>query len=294
MAINVFKSGGIGRYYFKENNIEYGPFQLDWMLQFVDADTPVKVSNSKWCLAKQHPDFIKYFNIKEVVKPAIPYTVPIEPVKNNYSNLIIGLGLVVVVLLFGIYIFKNSNKNESDDEIARQKQMVLDSIAVVNAQQQNLLQQQQDSINNLNTNRLDSLKESERKLIFLQNQNMIAEKILNYYSDIINNNFNANNYYADQVFQYITLNDVTPDEINDVLSNKDDYTNENIIFDKSTFVFQRELDNVYYFNYSINYSCFRTRKNKTQTCDVDIEIGFDEEFKIKSYKEMNIRNLTFE
>ena len=63
---------------------------------------------------------------------------------------------------------------------------------------------------------------------------------------------------------------------------------------KSTFVFQRELDNVYYFNYSISYSCFRTRKNKTQTCDVDIEIGFDEEFKIKSYKEMNIRNLTFE
>jgi hypothetical protein len=294
MAINVFKSGGIGRYYFKENNIEYGPFQLDWMLQFVDADTPVKVSNSKWCLAKQHPDFIKYFNIKEVFKPAIPYTVPIEPVKNNYSNLIIGLGLVVVVLLFGIYIFKNSNKNESDDEIARQKQMVLDSIAVVNAQQQNLLQQQQDSINNLNTNRLDSLKESERKLIFLQNQNMLAERILNYYSDIINNNFNANNYYADQVFQYISLNDVTPDEINDVFLNKDDYTNENIIFDKSTFVFQRELDNVYYFNYSISYSCFRTRKNKTQTCDVDIEIGFDEEFKIKSYKEMNIRNLTFE
>ncbi len=142
--------------------------------------------------------------------------------------------------------------------------------------------------------RLDSLKINEKKLIFLQNQNLLVEKVKNYYLDITNNEFNASNYYADQVNQYITLTDVTSEEINDIFSNKHDYMNENIVFDESTFIFQREFENIYYFNYSINYSCFRTRKNKTQTCDVDIEVGFDENYKIKSYKELKIRNLTFE
>ena len=293
MAINIFKSGSIGRYYFKENNIEYGPFQFDWILQYVNADTQVKVTNSNWCPAKQHPDFKKYFNIQDVIEREY-YTPIVEPSNNKSSNALIVV--IIVVFLFLGYIFINSNSKSriSDEEIARQKQIALDSVALINSTQQNLLMQQQDSINTVTYYRLDSLKINEKKLIFLQNQNLLADKVKNYYLDITNNEFNASNYYADQVNQYITMTNLTPDEINANFSNKQDYTNEKVYFDESTFIFQKEFENIYYFNYSINYSCFRTRKNKTQTCDVDIEIGFDEDFKIKSYKELEIRNLTFE
>jgi hypothetical protein len=201
--------------------------------------------------------------------------------------------IAAVLLLLG-YIFISNNSKLNEGEIERQKQIAIDSVALVNSTQQNLMLQQQDSINTATNNKLDSLKINEKKLIFLQNQNVLVEKVTNYYLDITNNEFNASNYYADEVNQYITLINVTPDIINENFSNKRDYTDERVVFDESTFIFQREFENIYYFNYSINYSCFRTRKNKTQTCDVDIEVGFDENYKIKSYKELKIRNLTFE
>ena len=291
MGINISKSGGIGRYYFKENSIEYGPFQFDWILHYVNADTQVKVSNSNWCPAKQHQDFRKYFNVANVEERE-SYIPKVESVNNNSSSTLIVVIAAVLLLLGYIFISNNSKLNEG--EIERQKQIAIDSVALVNSTQQNLMLQQQDSINMATNYRLDSLKINEKKLIFLQNQNLLVEKVKNYYLDITNNEFNASNYYADQVDQYITLTDVTPDEINAIFLNKQDYTNDNVIFDESTFIFQREFENIYYFNYSINYSCFRTRKNKTQTCDVDIEVGFDENYKIKSYKELKIRNLTFE
>lgn len=291
MAINVFKSGGIGRYYFKENGIEYGPFQFDWILQYINADTFVKVSNSNWCPAKQHQDFRKYFNVPNVVERESYIPKP-EPKNNNSSSTLIVV-IAAVLLVFG-YIFISNNSKLNEGEIERQKQIAIDSVALVNSTQQNLLLQQQDSINMVTNQRLDSLKINEKKLIFLQNQNSLVDKVKKYYLDITNNEFNASNYYADLVNQYITLINVTPDIINENFSNKQDYTNENVIFDESTFIFQKEFENIYYFNYSINYSCFRTRRNNMQNCDVDIEIGFDENFKIKSYKELEVRNLTFE
>jgi hypothetical protein len=295
MAINIFKSGGIGRYYFKENNVEYGPFQLDWILQFIDAETFVKVTNSNWCPAKQHPDFVKYFNIKDVVKDEKSNFIPIEPVKNNYTNVIIGVSIVIILIVFGSFLLDNKTENnKNEEEIAIQKQRLIDSVNQINAENQRLLIAQQDSINNETSFKLDSIKSNENKLIFLQNRDMLSDKIKNYYLDIQNEEFEANNYFSEFVNQYINLTNTTPDVINGLFINKQDFLNEKVFFDDSTFIFQKELDGIYYFTYSINYSCFRPRKNKTQTCDVDVEVGFDENFKIKSYKELEIRNLTFE
>ena len=291
MAINIFKSGGIGRYYFKENNIEYGPFQFDWILQYVKADTQVKVSNSNWCPAKQHQDFRKYFNVTYVSESES--FIPKKEGVNSNSQITLIIVIAAFLLLFS-YIFISNYSKMNEGEILRQKQIAIDSLALLNSTQQNLMMQQQDSINMITNHRIDSLKINEKKLIFLHNKNLLIEKVRNYYLDIINNEFNASNYYADKVNQYITLTDITPLEINDVFTKKQDYTNENVVFYDSTFIFQRGFEDVYYFNYSINYSCFRTKKNKTQVCDVVIEIGFDENFKIKSYKELEVTNLRFE
>ena len=45
-----------------------------------------------------------------------------------------------------------------------------------------------------------------------------------------------------------------------------------------------------YFKFSILFEAFRNSKNKNTSCDVDIEIGLNSDFKIVSYKEMKYYN----
>jgi hypothetical protein len=86
---------------------------------------------------------------------------------------------------------------------------------------------------------------------------------------------------------------LSPEEVNDVFTSERDYTNEEIYFDRNTLMFDEKINDVYYFTYSIQYRCFRITRNKTQECDVDIQIGFNQNFQIKSYKELKVRNLVF-
>ena len=295
MAINVFKSGGIGRYYFKENNIEYGPFQLEWILQFIDADTQVKVSNSNWCPAKQHPDFSKFFVSENISNNQVVENQIAPVIEKKGSSY---LGLLSAILLLGFlfigYQYLSNNSKAKDLEISKEKQEAIDSINAVNLDKENLMLRQQDSLNTISSIKTDSLKIKEKKIYFLQNNDLLSDKISSFYNDVSADNFDAYNYFADNIYQYINLTNVSPEQINTLRSNKKDYTNENATFDNSTFRFSHDIDNVFYYEYSINYSCFRTRRNSTQNCDVDIEVGFDENFKIVSYRELQVRNLTFD
>ena len=156
-----------------------------------------------------------------------------------------------------------------------------------------VLEMERDSMNDVLNARIDSLNSVESELMFLQNQDYLADRIDSYYSDIVNNNFDAYNYYSETVDQFISLTNVSPEEVNNVFTSERDYTDEEIYFDRDTFVFDEKINGVYYFTYSIQYRCFRIRRNKTQECDVDIQIGFDENVQIKSYKELKVRNLVF-
>jgi hypothetical protein len=156
-----------------------------------------------------------------------------------------------------------------------------------------MMEMEKDSMNDAINARIDSLNAVQSELMFLQNQDYLIEKVNSYYMDIVSNNFDAYNYYSDSVDQFINLINVTPEEVNNVFTSPRDYTDEQIYFDESTFIFDKKIGNVFYFNYSIQYSCFRIKRNKTQECDVDIQIGFDENFQIRSYKELKVRNLVF-
>lgn len=290
MSLNINKGGKLGKYFFIEDDVQYGPFEISDLLEKINKDTLIYYEGIKWTKASDLPEIKKYFITEErLVDNVIERIVEVPAAKSNSPIL---LFLIFVVIVGGIYWFYNYRLEEQYNLNAQNKQSTEDSLSTLNLKLNE--QAQQDSINSAISVKLDSLKNNEKKINILQNQSLLAEKVNNYYSDIINNEFNAFNYYANQVNQYITLTYVTPEEINNLFLNKKDFVNEKVIFNKSTFIYQRETENIYYFNYSINYSCLRTRKNQLQTCDVDIEIGFDEDFKIKSYKEVEIRNLTFE
>ncbi len=124
--------------------------------------------------------------------------------------------------------------------------------------------------------------------------NIITEIITNYYDDLNNNNFNAENYYAKNVEQFISIKNTNPNNINSLI-NDDDYQDGVSTIDESSIKLIDSDSNNYYscWSFNVNYQCFRPSKGKYQKCNITIYLGFDENNHIVSYKEKKIRNLKF-
>lgn len=295
MAFNFSKGGKLGKYfYLDEKGVDYGPFEISDLLGFITKDTLVYYQGVNWTKASELAELKPYFLVeKKVVKKTVEKSQLIIPSKKKYTpSILFILITLLIVIAFLLYLENRSSKEFEEKIDSLQQKQKVDSLASVNAKL--ILQLQNDSINDAYISKLDSLNSYEKRLNFFQNEEFLIHKIQNYYSDIDNNSFDAYNYYSDYVDQFINLKDITPYEINEVFTGDRDYINEQTIFDFNSFKFEREDNNVFYFTYSINYSCLRVKRNKKQNCDVDLEVGFDENFQIKSYKEVRIRNLKFE
>jgi len=293
MALNFNKGGKSGKYfYLDEEGVDYGPFEISELLEKIERDTLVYFKGINWTKASEIPELKRYFPEEIKVVEKVIEKVPLPAAKPKKSPILL---IFVVFFIIGSLItyslFKYLDYTKEQEQIQFEQQRIADSMAMVNSQL--VLEMERDSMNDALNARIDSLNSVESELMFLQNQDYLADRIDSYYSDIVNNNFDAYNYYSETVDQFISLTNVSPEEVNNVFTSERDYTDEEIYFDRDTFVFDEKINGVYYFTYSIQYRCFRIRRNKTQECDVDIQIGFDENFQIKSYKELKVRNLVF-
>lgn len=293
MALNFSKGGKLGKYfYLDERGVDYGPFEISELLEVIDKNTLVYYKGINWTKASEIPELKRYFH--EEVK-VVEKIIEKEPVKATTPKKSPVLLIFVVFFIIGSLItylffeYLDSTKTQEKAQFEQQRQA--DSIALVNSKL--LLEMEKDSMNDVINARIDSLNAVQIELLFLQNQDYLIERVDSYFVDIVSNNFDAYNYYSDSVDQFINLINVSPEEVNNVFTSERDYTDEQIYFDKDTFTFDKKIGNVYYFTFSIQYKCFRIKRNKTQECDVDIQIGFDENFQIRSYKELKIRNLVF-
>ena len=293
MALNFNKGGKSGKYfYLDEEGVDYGPFEISELLEKIDRDTLVYFKGINWTKASEIPELKRYFPEEIKVVEKVIEKVPLPAAKPKKSPiLLIFVVFFIIGSLLTYSLFKYLDYTKEQEQIQFEQQRIADSMAMVNSQL--VLEMERDSMNDVLNARIDSLNSVESELMFLQNQDYLADRIDSYYSDIVNNNFDAYNYYSETVDQFISLTNVSPEEVNNVFTSERDYTDEEIYFDRDTFVFDEKINGVYYFTYSIQYRCFRIRRNKTQECDVDIQIGFDENFQIKSYKELKVRNLVF-
>jgi hypothetical protein len=293
MALNFNKGGKSGKYfYLDEEGVDYGPFEISELLEKIDRDTLVYFKGINWTKASEIPELKRYFPEEIKVVEKVIEKVPLPAAKPKKSPiLLIFVVFFIIGSLLTYSLFKYLDYTKEQEQIQFEQQRIADSMAMVNSQL--VLEMERDSMNDALNARIDSLNSVESELMFLQNQDYLADRIDSYYSDIVNNNFDAYNYYSETVDQFISLTNVSPEEVNNVFTSERDYTDEEIYFDRDTFVFDEKINGVYYFTYSIQYRCFRIRRNKTQECDVDIQIGFDENFQIKSYKELKVRNLVF-
>ena len=98
---------------------------------------------------------------------------------------------------------------------------------------------------------------------------------------------NASYYFSEQVTQYINIQNVTPDEINELNSSNTEFINgQQKIIGNKIIVSGYNSREVW-----IIFKCFRNSKKKYQECRVKIEFIFDDQNKITSYKELSIMDL---
>ena len=120
----------------------------------------------------------------------------------------------------------------------------------------------------------------------------VENLIYRYYSDIQNNHFNAYDYYAPRVDKYITKTNITPQIINDLYANENEYINpiSKQIYDVK---FERIQNGNFYYSFWMDFECFRRSKNKVQKCQIKKEIALNESNLITSYYELEVDNIEF-
>jgi hypothetical protein len=105
--------------------------------------------------------------------------------------------------------------------------------------------------------------------------------------------YDAWDFFSPSIDRFISKRNITPDDLNKIHSESHEFLNpEVVILDLPEL--SRTANGVNYWSYWVDYSCYRKSKDKIQNCKVNIEVGFDKDYKIKSYRELEITDLTFE
>ncbi|MCE2772766.1 MAG: serine/threonine protein kinase [Bacteroidetes bacterium] len=115
--------------------------------------------------------------------------------------------------------------------------------------------------------------------------------ISNYYTDLTNNAFDASNYYQTTVRTFIGLSDVTVQEIQDAAIHAD-FQNPVYAINPESF-FHQEINDEHVVTFNMDMQVYRPSKEATQYCTVSIEICFDRNGMITSYRELEVTDLNF-
>jgi hypothetical protein len=116
--------------------------------------------------------------------------------------------------------------------------------------------------------------------------------ISNYYSDIKDKSFNAAKYYNESVVQFISYKNISCNEIQQRINESyGEFVNSKAIVDRGSFTFIRNTNGIKYFQYSLHFTCYRKSLAKGEECDVLIEIGVNDIFRLISYNELKVSNL---
>ena len=111
--------------------------------------------------------------------------------------------------------------------------------------------------------------------------------IASYYEAMNNKTMDANDFYSENVNQFINIKNTNPSDINEIIN-----TNTEFVDSKVNLIGSRVIiSGVYSRQAWINFSCYITSKNKFQSCRVKVEFIFDDQNKIFSYKELEIKDL---
>jgi hypothetical protein len=143
-----------------------------------------------------------------------------------------------------------------------------------------------DQLNDwINNQELPGLKQDQYELL------QFAEK---YYTAVMQNQLNVNEYFAPKVTQFITVADPSIQEIETLFAqSRNEFIQPKIIIFDSTLVVSKKENGLKSADFWISFQCFRQSKLQYQSCNVHVEMTIDESSKIVSYKELDVKNLSY-
>ena len=196
--------------------------------------------------------------------------------KNSSNQLNVVLGILGVVFAIAVIYFslnkKDAPQESTNNTEAKNTQPIINESAI------------SETTNN------DVIEPEHYEPI---SQDELLNFVNQYYNDISSDNFSAENYFSDNVNQYINRKNISPSEINSIHINNNEFVNGKSTIINNEINFDRTDGDINYYNYWVDFSCYRKSKNKYQNCKVKVEIGIDNNNKIKSYRELEVTDLKF-
>ena len=114
-----------------------------------------------------------------------------------------------------------------------------------------------------------------------------------YYNQSNEGSLNAYSFFDSSVDQFINKKNTNPSEIQAIVNGNDEFLEKNSIPDAQSWRYSRTVDGIDYFDYWLFFHCYRVSKQKIQECRINIEVGFTQSGKIRSYVEKNVTDLVF-
>jgi uncharacterized protein YgiM (DUF1202 family) len=114
-----------------------------------------------------------------------------------------------------------------------------------------------------------------------------------YYNQSNEGSLNAYSFFDSSVDQFINKKNTNPSEIQSIINGNDEFLEKNSIPDAQSWRYSRTVDGIDYFDYWLFFHCYRVSKQKIQECRINIEVGFTQSGKIRSYVEKNVTDLVF-
>lgn len=113
--------------------------------------------------------------------------------------------------------------------------------------------------------------------------------ILTYYELMNNRQMNATDFFSENVTQYINKKNITAEDVNKII-----YSNSDFVDPQATVIGSRVfVSGVKSRHVWLNFKTYRNSKKKYQTCRVKVEFVFDDQNKIISLKELEVKDLLF-
>jgi hypothetical protein len=127
------------------------------------------------------------------------------------------------------------------------------------------------------------------EVIAVDDENIHIDIVKQYFSDLNNKSFEVYNYFSNHIDQYCLLENTNQQEVQRSLKSNSEFVNpySELLMDRIVAVDDNTVEAW------IKFSCYRNSKMKFQSCLVKTQFIFDESNKIKSYRELEIKNLKF-
>lgn len=225
-------------------------------------------------------------------KPNADFIIPPEVSAPKSGNKPIKIIMITVVILAIIAVSIFAATTYNNNEMLKQQNAMLaeqklrdDSLARVNAMVAEA-KRETDSIELHNARMSASLASTVDSIDYESN---VLSVLRSYYSGLQNRDFDANQYFAENIDRFITMVNVTPEEINSYINTsyyKEFVDAKSEIEAGSYSIIKNE--NGYTIEYIESGTCYRTSKKAYQTARVNVKVSMNNDFKITYFNQYNI------